>query len=182
MRYFLWTRWISSSQRESWTENPEGPLLDGAMMRCGRGRQLHVFLLIFLCLGELTSPAEGRGAVGKGGRSFKGRSGSRGGGRGGGDQDPLNSLSSLHWWQVRWKKGESYQISELQAWLVLGLLVCVIASCLGQCCCRLVNTPTAKSLRWTANLNHFGICDFLSYKYVWWMTLWEGMIRESAKH
>ena len=60
------------------------------------------FLLLFLCLGELTLlSVEGRGAVGKGssGRSFKGRTGGRGG-TGRGDLDPFNSLSNLHWWQV----------------------------------------------------------------------------------
>ena len=75
--------------------------LDGSMMRCGSGRQLHAFLLLLLCLTELTFlPAEGRGAVGKGtgGRSFKGRAG-RGGGRGG-ELNPFDSLTSLHWWQV----------------------------------------------------------------------------------
>ena len=75
--------------------------LDGSMMRCGSGRQLHAFLLLLLCLAELTFlPAEGRGAVGKGtgGRSFKGRAG-RGGGRGG-ELNPFDSLTSLHWWQV----------------------------------------------------------------------------------
>lgn len=70
--------------------------IGGAMMR------LQAFLLLGLCVGELTLLAEGRGAVGKGssGRSFKGRTGGRGG-SGRGDLDPFNSLSNLHWWQVQ---------------------------------------------------------------------------------
>lgn len=98
--------WIC--QRQSWKENTDEQLFYEAMMGVGRGK---AFLLLFLCLGELTLPAEGRGAVGKGssGRSFKGRSGRGGGGRGA-DQNPFNSLSSLHWWQViHITQGESNQ-------------------------------------------------------------------------
>ena len=76
-----------------------GPVLDGG----GMMKLQKAFLLLFLCLGELTLlPVEGRGAVGKGssGRSFKGRTGGRGG-TGRGDLDPFNSLSNLHWWQVQ---------------------------------------------------------------------------------
>ena len=94
--------------------------------------------------------------------------GGRGAGEGGGEEEirTLSTPSPLSTGgRFDEKKGESDKISELQAWLVLGLLVCVIASCLGQCCCRLVNTPTAKSLRWTANINNFGIRDFFRHMF-----------------
>ena len=79
------------------------------------------FLLLFLCLGELTLlPVEGRGAVGKGssGRSFKGRTGGRGG-TGRGDLDPFNSLSNLHWWQVQVLV--EWQLREGEILLIAGL-------------------------------------------------------------